>query len=83
MADIQPIDPTLIKPWYKSKTLNGALVLVLGYFLSKYHVNFTGLQDSINAIVNDFLEFVGAVFVFWGRWTAAKAIALKATIPTK
>lgn len=75
------------KPWYQSKACIGILTALLGWLLTKVHVNL-GLETLTN-YVTDFLQIAGLAFAFVGRLTAdtsltltkAKAIAENANTP--
>lgn len=81
MADTTTPAPTDAKPWYQSKTIIGILVTGLAFLLSKLHVNFTGLEDSLNNAVEAFMAFIGVVVGIWGRYSASKSIGASTTTP--
>lgn len=64
---------TETKPWYQSRTIIGAAVVVVAQ-VGKLFGWTLGTEDA-DALVNDLLTFLGAALAIYGRVKAAKPIS--------
>ena len=64
------------KPWYKSKTLIGVVIIAITVFLRRLFDIELGDPDKaeLGAMLTTFGEFVGVALAWWGRVSAKKTI---------
>ena len=67
-------DADVAKPWYRSTTLQGLVVMLITVVLQYAKVTDPAVNDSVAVGTNAFFTLVGAVMVIVGRVRAKKII---------
>ena len=63
------------KPWWTSKTLHGAAMVVIGIAARRFGWNFGAPEEAaVGALLADLLEMVGAAYATYGRLTAKQQL---------
>ena len=82
--DNSPLDTDVAKPWYRSTTLQG-LVVMLGNMVLQQILknNDPAASDALAVVVNAIFAGVGAAMVIYGRFKAKKTLTGTAAAAAK
>lgn len=72
----EPVD----KPWWQSRTIWGALIVVLAQLgrLVEIDVDVEGMTDAALSLAT----LIGAVMAWWGRVQATRPISIRRVLPS-
>lgn len=81
--DNSPLDTDVAKPWYRSTTLQGLVVMLITIALQYAKVSVPGLDGDVATGVDAFFTLSGAVMVAIGRIKARKIITATPSTASK
>ena len=68
------------KPWWRSTTLQGLVVMLVTLILQQCKVSGPALNGDVSGIVDLLFQIVGAVMVAYGRIKATKTLTTGASV---